>query len=209
MVKLSDIIKLGYQKHEEDEKKEKAKTSQDVKREEKAKVQEKPTQDAQPPKTHPEKTSEDLKLSKAFKDIAQGKIKERTIAGEDKVSLSTMMNSMQEEKKNTKILYKKGLLILKHIFAKIELKEHFDITELMSFIREIVDEISVDKKELIELALVGDYDNSLWQHSLNACILAINIGLSLGYNKIKLNGLGLSACLYDCGLVKMKVLINF
>ena len=32
--------------------------------------------------------------------------------------------------------------------------------------------------------------------------------MSLGYNKIKLNGLGLSACLYDCGLVKMKVLIN-
>ncbi len=215
MVKLSDIIRLGYQKHKEEKKK--GKTGQDAGKDEKPKVQTKqppllqkppkPTLDTHPKKTHPEKVSDGLKLSKAFKEAGE-KIKERTISGEAKVLLSTMMKSMKGEERDAKILYKKGLLILKNIFEKIELKSHFDITELMSFIRGIVDEISVGKKGLIELALVGDYDNSLWQHSLNACILAINVGLSLGYNKIKLNGLGLSACLYDCGLVKIKGLIS-
>jgi len=218
MVKLSDIIKLGYQKRKEEEKKEK--TGQDVSKDEKPEVQakqspllQKPaksTSDTHPPKSWPEKTSDNLKLSKAFKHVTQEKIevKEKTAIDEAKVLLSTMMKSMEEEKKNTKVLYKKGLLILKNIFEKIEVKEDFDIAELAAFIKEIVDEMAVGKKELIKLALITDFDNSLWQHSFNTCILSINIGLSLGYNKIKLNELGLSACLYDCGLVEIKDLVE-
>jgi HD-GYP domain-containing protein (c-di-GMP phosphodiesterase class II) len=200
MVKLSDIIRLGYQKP----KKEKGESSQKV-------SEGKSNQEAQTSQVHIEKKTSALEFSKVFKAKAEKKesLKKETIThNEAKVSLSRIMNSMHEEKKDAKLLYKKGLLILKDIFEKVELKEHFDIAELTSFVRDVVDEISIGKKELIKLALVEDFDNSLWQHSVNTCILSIDIGLSLGYNKIKLNELGISACLYDLGLVEIKDLIS-
>ncbi|PAB58145.1 HD-GYP domain-containing protein [Anaeromicrobium sediminis] len=78
----------------------------------------------------------------------------------------------------------------------------------MKKIGEIVDKIIEDLLSndsiIVNLSLVRSIDDYTFSHSVNVCVYALIIGISLGYKKENLKELGVGAILHDIG----KMLIN-
>jgi HD-GYP domain-containing protein (c-di-GMP phosphodiesterase class II) len=87
-------------------------------------------------------------------------------------------------------------------------KEIFD--DLKVIIESIVDMLRGENKEIVKLCLsdYSDMKDYLFYHVANVCIIALEIGLGLGYERDRLVELGMSAFLHDIGIIKFINLIN-
>lgn len=83
----------------------------------------------------------------------------------------------------------------------------------MHLIKHIVDEIINELLEndhiLIQLTDIRAFDDYLFSHSVNVCVLSILTGITMGYNLDRLKELGLGALLHDIGKTKIdKEILN-
>lgn len=77
-------------------------------------------------------------------------------------------------------------------------------------IDKIVDILTTGNKNLLRLCLT-DFSNTqdfLYYHAVNVCIISIELGLGLGYERLRLKELGLSAFVHDIGVIKYLDIIN-
>ncbi|MCK4784160.1 MAG: HD domain-containing protein, partial [Desulfobacteraceae bacterium] len=74
----------------------------------------------------------------------------------------------------------------------------------------IIEQLRLGNEKLPELALTQESkdENYLYCHSVNVCIYSIVMGLGLGYDKLKLTELGISALLHDIGMTEYLHLAN-
>ncbi|MCM8800428.1 MAG: HD domain-containing protein [Candidatus Omnitrophica bacterium] len=106
-------------------------------------------------------------------------------------------------------LYEEILARVKHIYLRGQ-EECF-----VPWIKELIEKIlqvlfSPNKEALLRLS-VKDYDKEedyLYAHALNVCIMSLEIGRSLGYEREQLLELGIAAFVHDIGIVKYLDIIN-
>lgn len=68
-------------------------------------------------------------------------------------------------------------------------------------VHSIVDLVAEDERTLLALTQIKNYDDCLFTHSANVCVLAVALGQNIGLDKVLLGDLGLAAILHDLGLV--------
>ncbi len=68
-------------------------------------------------------------------------------------------------------------------------------------VHSIVDLVAEDERTLLALTQIKNYDDCLFTHSANVCVLAVALGQNIGLDKKLLGDLGLAAILHDLGLV--------
>ncbi|GEM_PF-507545 len=107
----------------------------------------------------------------------------------------------------SKEFYDLMLLLLENIFNRIERGEDIDLNSILSTIKRVIDDLKTSDT-LIALTNRTDNYNYLYSHSVNGCILAIKIGIGLGYEMPKLIDLGVSALLRDVGMVDVSSLVK-
>jgi HD-GYP domain-containing protein (c-di-GMP phosphodiesterase class II) len=148
-----------------------------------------------------EKPTEGIQLSKA--------IQKEGPEAEKEMQVVKAMHQMQLEPEESRQIYNRALEFIREIYnmvesqaAPIDLKEIYDMVKIM------VDRIVLGDRELIAQTINYSEDNYLYAHIVNACILSIEVGLGLGYNKSKLNELGVGALLHDLGMIKVMHIAN-
>ncbi|MGO0059960.1 HD-GYP domain-containing protein [Brevibacillus fluminis] len=83
----------------------------------------------------------------------------------------------------------------------VQTGKSIDLRGIQKTSTNIIDELLKNRKVLVNLADIRTNDNHLFIHSLNVCMMATVMGISLGYNMNQLKELAIGALLHDIGKV--------
>jgi HD-GYP domain-containing protein (c-di-GMP phosphodiesterase class II) len=120
------------------------------------------------------------------------------------MQMAKAMQDITLDAQKSQALYLNIVKLTKGIWEQIRKKQPARIKEIRPLLSEVVNYLAIGDKTLLSLFFEYSSDNYLWIHPINTAILAIEIGLGLGYNKLKLNQLTLAAFLYDFGMVTVE-----
>lgn len=108
-------------------------------------------------------------------------------------------------------LYAGTASLMKEILQEDNDYEFIDTTtRITTQTTKIVGQLSLGNEKLSPLAFIKDWkdEDYLPYHSVNVCILSIEVGLGLGYSRPELVELGISALLHDMGMAEYAHLSN-
>ncbi|MFQ5520662.1 MAG: HD-GYP domain-containing protein, partial [Candidatus Methylomirabilia bacterium] len=105
------------------------------------------------------------------------------------------------EGKQAKILYQRGLGVVKNIMREARLGKIPSNQAFAPMVQSMVDGIFEHRDALLALTMIKSYDEYLFTHSVNVGILSTALGQFLGLSKETLFELGLGAFLHDLGKV--------
>ncbi|MEA1960426.1 MAG: HD-GYP domain-containing protein [Bacillota bacterium] len=88
---------------------------------------------------------------------------------------------------------------IKESFQNLENNRQINTAQIKNTVNTLVDDIMSSRDVLIGLAEINAFDDITFQHSVNVCVLALIIGLTLSYNEMQLQELGVGALLHDIG----------
>lgn len=105
--------------------------------------------------------------------------------------------------------YRQALTVVGGIFREIEVGRIPNSDKL----RAVVDQVAVltikDPATLLGLAMIKDYDNYTFYHSVNVGVLAMALGSALGFRGGELQELGMAGFLHDVGKTRVeKTILN-
>ena len=101
-------------------------------------------------------------------------------------------------------LYDQGIIVIEKIFEEVQRGGSPDINEVTKIVKRIIIIFSTGDNTLVELATRRiSPENYILAHSLNVSILAIYLGLGLGWDRSRLIDLGIAALLHDVGMVRV------
>lgn len=80
-----------------------------------------------------------------------------------------------------------------------------DIEKIGDTTQQLIDELAVRKDILINIADIKMYDDYTYHHSLSVAIMAIAIGIEMGYSRFQLQELGTAGLLHDIGKVSVPI----
>ena len=63
----------------------------------------------------------------------------------------------------------------------------------------VVDQVLNNEMSMVGMTTVRDYDEYTFTHSVNVCIFSVALGRKLGFSKVQLYDLGMTALLHDVG----------
>ncbi len=130
------------------------------------------------------------------------------------------MKSFQPSKGNAELLekegavnlYKESIGLIKNIYDKIRANKKIVEEEknITNCVERFVNQQCLDNDNILSLLNVhiSPKENYIYNHVVNTCIIAIDIGIGLGYDKSKLFELGLTAILHDMGMIKLYNIYN-
>ena len=76
-----------------------------------------------------------------------------------------------------------------------------DMKDIKENVSKIIDHMLSGDSRLLIMSKQETSDNYLLAHSVNVCILAVKLGIGMGYDRNRLNKLGMSAFLHDIGML--------
>lgn len=100
-------------------------------------------------------------------------------------------------------IYQDLITLIEEISARAQKHESIEGKNITDKVDKVVNQVALTADEIIGLTNGSTPENYLYAHSVNVCLLSIRIGLGLGYNKSKLNELGVSGFLHDLGMLKL------
>lgn len=72
----------------------------------------------------------------------------------------------------------------------------------------LIDEINANRKNpLDEFPDIRLHDDYIYGHSVNVCVIAVKMGLKMGYNQLKLAELAIGALYHDIGMTKIPLAV--
>jgi HD-GYP domain-containing protein (c-di-GMP phosphodiesterase class II) len=117
---------------------------------------------------------------------------------------------VEENIKLTGELYDETLVLAKKLYCP-ELESAPDLKlQINSLIEKMVSLLSRGNRESLQFCL-SDYskeEDYLYCHVVNVCLMSIEIGLGLGYDRLRLVELGTASFLHDIGITKYLEIIN-
>jgi len=172
------------------------------------KKEDKPESKKDIPKQEPAETKPAQEASSVF--IPKEEIKKEIPIAQESISVPAKPtagiikeNIKSLDKEKTKALYDECLELLKQIFQKAKNNEAIECGKIKEKVDSLVEQIALDNYYLLGLTTISTEDNYLLAHCINVCIISIVIGEGLGYDRRRLQELGLAALLYDIGMVKV------
>lgn len=92
---------------------------------------------------------------------------------------------------------------IREVMCEVSADTGIHSREVMDTVKNLIDEIISSRKHLLtlnDLRMAGTYAMG---HGVSVCITAVRIGLTLGYDQLKLKQLGIGALLHDVGKGKL------
>lgn len=108
----------------------------------------------------------------------------------------------EEYKASVNTSYDQGLNTVKRVLNSIANGDNLDGNQVRSVVRGFVDNFISDKNILMNLSTRRSSDEIyIYSHTLNVCLLSINIAASFGYSEEQVIEIGMGALLYDVGML--------
>lgn len=196
MVRMSDILKKGKERKTEQERQ--------------AKSLREPAKQKLSPEPVTEIASAKSKAYEVISPDMEVRREEKAEISEVRISPIVMKEAKVASNKESPNLYAGTASLMKEILEENKNYEFIDTKRITTWTEKIVSELSLNNEKLLPLALIEDCkdDDYLPYHSVNVCILSIEVGLGLGYSRPELIELGISALLHDVGMAEYMHLSN-
>jgi len=111
----------------------------------------------------------------------------------------------EQAKAQAKRVYSQGVAVTKDVITGARLGRASSVKRVKRAVQLIVDQVLNNETSLVGLTTIRDYDEYTFTHSVNVCIFSVALGKKLGFSKLQLYDLGLTALLHDVGKARVPV----
>ena len=111
----------------------------------------------------------------------------------------------EEAREVAKRTYSHGVAVTKEVITGIRLGRATSVKRVKRAVQMIVDQVLNNETSLMGLTTLRDYDEYTFTHSVNVCIFAVALGKKLGFSKLQLYDLGMTALLHDVGKARIPI----
>ena len=116
--------------------------------------------------------------------------------------IAKAMEGVVSDKARARDLYMAGIGLIKEALLDAEELRPINLPHLKQWVDDLTECLIFSDSELLTFVYEYVSENYLHSHMVNAAIIAVEIGLGLGYNKSQLHELGLAGLLHDIGMIK-------
>ncbi len=95
--------------------------------------------------------------------------------------------------------------VMRDSFDRLEKKHSLNIQIVKQTVDGIIDELLMNRNIMLNLSDIRTFDDYTFAHSVNVCILSLMTGITMGYNHLQLNELGVGALLHDIGKIRISL----
>jgi HD-GYP domain-containing protein (c-di-GMP phosphodiesterase class II) len=95
--------------------------------------------------------------------------------------------------------------VTKDVITGARLGRASSVKRVKRAVQLIVDQVLNNETSLVGLTTIRDYDEYTFTHSVNVCIFSVALGKKLGFTKLQLYDLGMTALLHDVGKARVPV----
>jgi HD-GYP domain-containing protein (c-di-GMP phosphodiesterase class II) len=113
------------------------------------------------------------------------------------------LRESEEAREVAKRTYSQGVAVTKDVITGIRLGRATSVKRVKRAVQMIVDQVLNNETSLMGLTTIRDYDEYTFTHSVNVCIFAVALGKKLGFSKLQLYDLGMTALLHDVGKARV------
>ena len=115
------------------------------------------------------------------------------------------LRESEEAREVAKRTYSQGVAVTRDVITGIRLGRATSVKRVKRAVQMIVDQVLNNETSLVGLTTIRDYDEYTFTHSVNVCIFAVALGKKLGFSKLQLYDLGMTALLHDVGKARVPV----
>ncbi|HTC23910.1 MAG TPA: HD domain-containing phosphohydrolase [Gemmatimonadales bacterium] len=115
------------------------------------------------------------------------------------------LRESEEAREVAKRTYSQGVAVTKEVITGIRLGRATSVKRVKRAVQMIVDQVLNNETSLVGLTTIRDYDEYTFTHSVNVCIFAVALGKKLGFSKLQLYDLGMTALLHDVGKARVPI----
>lgn len=99
--------------------------------------------------------------------------------------------------------YSQGVAVAREVVTGVRLGRATSVKKVKRAVQMIVDQVLNNETSLVGLTTLRDYDEYTFTHSVNVCIFAVALGKKLGFSKVQLYDLGMTALMHDIGKARI------
>ena len=111
--------------------------------------------------------------------------------------------SSQETRHAAKRVYSEGVAVTRDVIAGVRLGRGTRLKRVKRAVQLVVDQVLNNEVSMVGMTTVRDYDEYTFTHSVNVCIFSVALGKKLGFSKVQLYDLGMTALLHDVGKARV------
>jgi HD-GYP domain-containing protein (c-di-GMP phosphodiesterase class II) len=111
--------------------------------------------------------------------------------------------SSEESRHQAKRVYAEGVAVTRDVIAGVRLGRGTRLKRVKRAVQLVVDQVLNNEMSMVGMTTVRDYDEYTFTHSVNVCIFSVALGKKLGFSKVQLYDLGMTALLHDVGKARV------
>ena len=111
----------------------------------------------------------------------------------------------EQAKEAAKRVYSQGVAVTKDVITGARLGRATSVKRVKRAVQLIVDQVLNNETSLVGLTTIRDYDEYTFTHSVNVCIFSVALGKKLGFSRLQLYDLGMTALLHDVGKARVPI----
>ncbi|HEX5385973.1 MAG TPA: HD domain-containing phosphohydrolase [Gemmatimonadales bacterium] len=115
------------------------------------------------------------------------------------------LQESEESRQVARRTYSQGVAVTKDVITGVRLGRTTSVKRVKRAVQMIVDQVLNNETSLMGLTTIRDYDEYTFTHSVNVCIFAIALGKKLGFSRLQLYDLGMTALLHDVGKARVPI----
>lgn len=112
---------------------------------------------------------------------------------------------LEQQKEVAKRTYAQGVAVVREVTTSLRFGRATSVRKVKRAVQLIVDQVLNNETSLMGLTTIRDYDEYTFTHSVNVCIFAIALGKKLGFSRLQLFDLGLTALMHDLGKARVPI----
>ncbi|OGP23119.1 MAG: hypothetical protein A2X99_03285 [Deltaproteobacteria bacterium GWB2_55_19] len=109
------------------------------------------------------------------------------------------LKSVPMGKRNVLEIYNGAVEIVKSVMGEVRMGKIPRSEPVKAIVEEITETVFSDQNAILGLTMIKNYDNYLYNHSVNVSIMALSLGKAMGLPKDDLHAVGVAALLHDVG----------
>jgi HD-GYP domain-containing protein (c-di-GMP phosphodiesterase class II) len=114
----------------------------------------------------------------------------------------------REAKEIAKRTYAQGVAVTKEVVNSVRMGRTSSLKKVKRAVQLIVDQVLTNETSIMGLTTLRDYDEYTFMHSVNVCIFSVALGRKIGFSKLQLYDLGMTALLHDIGKARVPIEIT-
>jgi HD-GYP domain-containing protein (c-di-GMP phosphodiesterase class II) len=111
----------------------------------------------------------------------------------------------EQAKEAAKRVYSQGVAVTKEVITSVRMGRGTSVKRVKRAVQLIVDQVLNNETSVLGLTTIRDYDQYTFTHSVNVCIFSVALGKKLGFSRLQLYDLGMTALLHDVGKARVPV----